>query len=39
VPLRTELEALLEAAQSDGTRCIVLTGAKACSARAATFPA
>ena len=26
VPLRTELEALLEAAQSDGTRCIVLTG-------------
>ena len=27
VPLRTELERLLEAAQSDGTRCIVLTGA------------
>jgi enoyl-CoA hydratase/carnithine racemase len=26
VPLRTELEQLLEAAQSDGTRCIVLTG-------------
>lgn len=27
VPLRTEMESLLEAAQSDGTRCIVLTGA------------
>lgn len=28
VPLRTEMEALLEKAQSDGTRCIVLTGAE-----------
>lgn len=28
VPLRTELEGILERAQSDGTRCIVLTGAE-----------
>jgi len=28
VPLRTEMEALLEKAQSDGTRCIVLTGSE-----------
>lgn len=28
VPLRTELEAALERAQSDGTRCIVLTGSE-----------
>jgi enoyl-CoA hydratase/carnithine racemase len=27
LPIRAELERLLEAAQSDGTRCIVLTGA------------